>query len=1074
MLTPLSQPISRLAASALAWITIDLIAVAVSAMIAGAAWLHYLTRASDRIALFGALFAGVFSFELVHALQVNLLDTTRGHANGSYWFGAARTLAGMVLIAAALPERWFRALSPPAVLLIGLLAWLLLLTLILLAPAESTGRAAPIPTPGSMLLIALYLSAAALHAAWLLRPAPSGHAYLVAAGVVLAFGEAAIATAPADPGVGELLGHAFRVIGALFLIRALLLEIPRTRLRLPGVVAGDPAAGPEQLPDLLAEIDRSTRILHLQANPPDVLTGAAHALRGRRLDEILPDEAVDTCRAALAQVERSGIPQRASIEVGLPAGRRRIEVSVSRRTPQAGGEPTFTLLARSDGRPSTPAATDAGSAPSRLNAALLELHRQSASASENELLVSAASMAEQLTRSPIARLFRIGADGRLTPCTAQTGTGDTTVAQPIELARAGVWADGLRQQRPIVSNQPAPEPEAGSDPLGQLMRWISLPVSDDDEARLLLVVGNRDTAYCDRDVLALQVLANAAWSAVKRKRQDGRLRLLSIGVDQSPNPILITDARSRIEYVNAAFEAVTGYTREEVIGQNPSILASGQTPESTYRDMWQTLSTGQPWRGELINQRKNGQRFLEQALIYPVRAADGQVTHYLAHIRDITERREIESRVDRLTRFDQLTGLPNRTAIEETLEHLLSAPDPRLAVLWINLDNFKLVNESLGRDVGNLFLLETANRLRVELDENALLGRQSGDSFLVALPRASQSDSALCAHRLMDIIQTPTRVGRRELAVTASVGAALAPDDADNVDRLLRYAEAAMYDAKREGRNNLRFYSRRLQSVSERTLRLISGIGPALQRGEMRMVYQPQMNLADGRLIGAEALIRWRHAELGDIPPSEFIPLAEQGGLINTLGGWVIDAVTHQARAWRDAGLDVPVLAINLSASQVTQHDLIDRLNNAVDHAGIAPQCLELELTEAAALKDPTLAEQTIGALSENGFSLAIDDFGSGYSSMNYLKRFAVNCLKIDAAFIQDLESSQDDRAIVRAIIQLAHSLGMRTVAEGVERGAQVEFLREQGCDAIQGYWFARPLEVEAFETFCRNHDAPD
>jgi diguanylate cyclase (GGDEF)-like protein/PAS domain S-box-containing protein len=926
-----------------------------------------------------------------------------------------------------------------------------------------------------VLVIALFLVATSLHVAWLKKPAPRRHADLVAAGLVLACGEISIALAPGSFGAGDLLGQGLRVLGALFLVRALLDEMSAARSNASTAPQRDGVpAGHGPLPTVLAEIDRTTRILHLQANPADLLGGAAGSLRGRRLEEVLPDAAAASCRRALEHADRSGVPQQFSVELALPDGPEWIEMSIARRPSSEGQDPTFTLLARSRAQRLDSVPEAEAASPSRLNAALLELEKQSATKREDELIASAAAMAEQLTRSRFSRILVVEPDGRLS--LHPQGVSDQADAPAaIDLETAGAWADGLRKRRPVLVDLADPAPEADSDlDFDRLSRWIGVPAIEEDRGRLLIVVGDRTTPYSDRDVLAIQVLANTTWAAIKRKRQERQLRLLSFGVDQSPNPILITDAHSRIQYVNAAFQKVTGYSLDDVLGKNPSILSAGQTPASTYREMWQTLATGRPWQGELINRRKNGHRFLEQALIYPVRDDRGTVTHYLAHIRDLTERREIESRVDRLTRFDQLTGLPNQTAVEEALAKLLAVPEAQVSVLWINLDNFKLVNESLGREIGNLFLLETANRVRAKLTADAILARQSGDNFVVVLPRSCQDRAALEAARLMAAIHEPTPFDQEEVAVTASIGAALSPNDAQDAERLLRFAEAAMYAAKREGRNTVRFYSSQLQSGSERTLKLISGIAPALQRGEMRMVYQPQMRLNDGRLIGAEALIRWQHPELGTIPPSEFIPLAEQGGLVKLIDAWVIDTVVRQLQQWRAAGIDLPVVAINLSASQLGQPDLVDRLRTATESAGVLPEQLELEVTEAAAMKDPEQAGETIRALRTHGFRLSIDDFGSGYSSMNYLKRFTVQCLKIDAAFIQELEESKNDRAIVRAIIQMAHSLGMQTLAEGVERATQVDFLREQGCDAIQGYWFARPLEVEAFETFCRSHLRPD
>lgn len=555
----------------------------------------------------------------------------------------------------------------------------------------------------------------------------------------------------------------------------------------------------------------------------------------------------------------------------------------------------------------------------------------------------------------------------------------------------------------------------------------------------------------------------------QRHESEQMLRKFSLAVAQSPVSIMILDAAYRIEYVNEAYSRLSGYTNQELLGRSPVDLWSPRMPESTVLGMTAQVARGEPWQGELVSIGKTGQEFTESVLVYPVRNADGEITNYLSLKENITEKKQAAARIQQLSHYDQLTGLPNRTLLHEHFQYA-SRQFRALAVLWVDLDRFKDVNDSLGHQAGDALLQEMAHRLRTALRAQDVLSRLSGDDFLAILPGAGQQEAARGAQALLDAVALPLRLDGQEIFVTASVGIALYPADAGELDVLLKHAETAMYRVKSDGRNGSCFFTPEMQARSARLIALGHALKQAQQRGELRLVYQPQLRLSEHRIFGAEALLRWDSPQWGAVSPAEFIPVAESSGLIVSIGDWVLRTALRQIRIWLDRGLSDLVVAVNLSAVQFDQPDLPDRISRLLDEAGVPPRCLELELTEAAAMKTPETAAQKIQDLHQRGIRLAIDDFGTGYSSLSYLKRFKIHKLKIDQSFVRDIDSDLDDQAIASAIIQMARSLSMGTIAEGVETAEQLDFLRASGCDDIQGYHFSRPLEPDAFDHFVQRY----
>ena len=553
------------------------------------------------------------------------------------------------------------------------------------------------------------------------------------------------------------------------------------------------------------------------------------------------------------------------------------------------------------------------------------------------------------------------------------------------------------------------------------------------------------------------------------------MKKLSSAVEQTADSIMITDTEGRIEYINPAFTAMTGYTREDAIGATPKILNSGKQSNQFYARMWKTIRNGEAFMDVLINRRKNNTFYYEEKTITPQVDSYGNITHFISSGKDITERMEAQQRLVHLAHHDALTGMPNRILFLDRLGQALKRSSWRhrkIAVLFLDLDRFKVINDTLGHDVGDALLKQMSDRLNDCTREGDTVARLGGDEFAVLLNDvASTDDIPSVAVKILDALEHPFDVEGRELFVTTSIGISIFPDDGKDCQTLLKKADVAMYHAKSAGRNNFQFYTQEDECKAVERLTLETALRRALERDEFRLNYQPQVNLASGHVGSMEALLRWQHAQLGTIEANRFIPLLEETGMIIPVGEWVIRTACAQEKTRENAGLKPIRVAVNISIAQFHQRDFVSMVKAILDETGLAPDLLELEITESLVINNIHETAAVLNKLHDLGVQLSIDDFGTGYSSMSYLRKLPFDTLKIDQSFIRYVPENADDAAIASAIITLAHTMDLSVIAEGVETAEQLKFLCNQGCDAIQGFLCSPPLPIEALNQIVFEND---
>ncbi|GAB6067585.1 hypothetical protein JCM13664_09030 [Methylothermus subterraneus] len=635
-------------------------------------------------------------------------------------------------------------------------------------------------------------------------------------------------------------------------------------------------------------------------------------------------------------------------------------------------------------------------------------------------------------------------------CGTAAATGQTVIVEDVE--RHPYWAPYLEIVRKV----------------GFRACW-SLPFTDSRGQVLgtFAVYYDRPRRPSREELALIEEFAKLTALAMERQAAESHLRLAEAVFNYASEGILITDLEPRILAVNRAFCEITGYTPAEVLGKNPNFLQSGHQDKAFYRAMWKCLlQTGQ-WRGEVWNRRKTGEVYPQLLTISTVRDGAGQPTHYVALMNDLSQLKQSEARLDYLTHYDLLTGLPNRLLLQLNLTQTLERArrqNQRVAALVLDLDRFNLINDSLDHAAGDELLIALTERLKRRLRGEDLLGRLAGDEFLlIAENLPSPEAAARIAEHLLDALAQPFVVAGEPLYLSASVGIGLYPEDSASAAELIQHAEAAMREAKLNERGGYRFYTPALSASARRRLTLEARLHQALENRQFILHYQPLIELHTGCVIGCEALVRWQDPQEGLIPPDQFIPLAEASGLILPLGEWVLTAACTAARSWIEAGLGFRGVAVNLSARQFYQPGLPETIAKILAQTGLPPACLKLEITESMMMAEGKEAIARLHALKALGVRLSLDDFGTGYSSLAYLRTFPLDEVKIDRSFVADLPHETKALKLIAAIIQIGRALGLKVVAEGVETAAQHEVLLQHGCHAAQGYFYSRPLPEDEF-----------
>jgi diguanylate cyclase (GGDEF)-like protein/PAS domain S-box-containing protein len=627
------------------------------------------------------------------------------------------------------------------------------------------------------------------------------------------------------------------------------------------------------------------------------------------------------------------------------------------------------------------------------------------------------------------------------------------------------WLPECRDGRSVGGHTAdLPQPERGIMEAQSIQSVLLVPVLFNEKFWGFLgfdsVRSARDWTATEDSVL--RIIGAALATAVERQRIDEKLRQSAKVFESTRDGVVITDLEGRIVQVNAAFSAISGYSAEEALGQTPRLLRSGRQDRAFFADLWDGVRRLGYWQGEVWNRRRNGEIYPQWLSISTVSDDRGQPSHYVGVGTDITQLKRSEQQLQHLAHHDPLTGLPNRLLGQSRLEHALQRckrHGGQLGVVFLDLDGFKHINDSLGHPIGDSVLTDIARRLQLRLRSEDTLARLGGDEFLLVLEDlGTPADAADIARKLLDALQLPLALDGRELFVTASIGIAMYPDDGSNWSELIRNADTAMYQAKAAGRDQFCFYTADMNANALAQLELEAALRQGLSQQRFELHYQPKVELDSGRTVGFEALLRMRDARGELLPPNSFIPLAERSGLIVPIGAWVLEAACREARRWHDDGHVEMTIAVNVSTCQFRSPEFAQHVRRALELSGLPGQALELELTESVLMDNPEHTVERLLALKRSGVRLSLDDFGTGYSSLGYLARLPIDALKIDRSFVDGLGRDAHAIDIVHSIIGLARRMRLRAVAEGVETEAQMISLRDYGCDEIQGYLLSRPL----------------
>jgi len=845
------------------------------------------------------------------------------------------------------------------------------------------------------------------------------------------------------------------------------------------------------MPDLMFEVDLQGRYLKVHAGRQVGLVRPPEELLGKTVGDVMPALAAQQCMAAIREAEQHGSSLGLQVQLQLADGPHWFELSVSKKQSRDGAAATFLVLSRDI------------SLRRRSEQKVERLSRLYAALSQcNQAIVRCQNKTELfgiICRDAVnfggMRLAWIGepdAAGKSVVPVAWFGDGADYVKgvgvslDPSNPASHGPVGVSMREDRPCwiqdFQHDPSTQPwharaqtygwaAVASLPLkqkgqvvGALAVYADVPDAFDEPAQALLTEMTMDISYAlDRmqDARDNEIVQKNLLESEERYRKAFRTSPDSVNINRLSDGMYLD--------VNEGFERLTGWTYAESVGKTSLELNIWRDPADRQQLVDLLRKDGRCSNLEAEFVTKDG-GVIKGLMSASVVSFNG-VPCILSITRDVSEMRRAHARIQHLAHFDQLTGLPNRALVREhfdLMRNLAKRGHEQLAVMFLDLDHFKTVNDTLGHSVGDLLLVEVSKRLTAVLRAQDSLSRMGGDEFILLLPAVDAEGAAQVASKLIAALAPPYLVEGAELVATASIGIAMYPQDGHDFETLAKNADTAMYRVKQASRNGFCFFTQEMQAQSERTLNLVGAMRHALDRGEFVLHYQPQVSLMDGRVVGAEALVRWHSADFGPLSPAEFIPIAEDSGQILEIGEWVMRTAVRQAKLWQMQGLPAMTMAVNLSAVQFRHPNLFDMVTKLLAEAELPPQYLEIELTEATAMDNPMAAIALMNRLHALGVRMSIDDFGTGYSSLSYLKKFRVAKLKIDQSFVRDINSDPDDKAIVAAVIHLASSMGLHTIAEGVETADQLAYLRLQGCDEVQGFYFSKPVPADQFEVLLR------
>ena len=786
----------------------------------------------------------------------------------------------------------------------------------------------------------------------------------------------------------------------------------------------------DAIPDLLFEVDTEGRYYRYHAPHSGLLIASHEPFLGKKLTDILPSDAADVCLSALQEAQQKGRSIGKQFKLSRPEGDFWFELSVSVKHMESVQEPHFIVLSRD--------ITERKNIKETLKASEELFRNLFTQAPVGIAVIDSLTGHIYTANQKYADIAGLSIDN-LQHITWMQMTHPDDIQADLEymaLMNAGK-INGFSMEKRYIN------------PDGTIV-WINITVAP-------MHLHNKDNP---RHLCIVEDITN-------RKQAEMELRIAAIAFE-SQEAMVITDAHNIILRINAAFAKTTGYTAKELIGRKMNLLKSGRHDNDFYQAMWEEINCNGSWKGEIWDRRKNGEIYPKWLTITAVIGSDGKVSHYVGTHTDITERKATEEYINRLAFYDSLTELPNRRLLQERLKHgieLNNQTGSLMAVLMMDLDKFKSVNDNLGHTAGDELLLQVAERIRAQLREVDMVARWGGDEFVILMEDVGHYEYvAHVADAIIHALSQPfTLYENHDTYIGASIGIALHPQHGNSVETLMDNADTALYHAKDSGRSCFAYFSEELTQKARERIALESRLRQAIEQQELCVFFQPQIDINSGHIVGAEALVRWLDPIKGYIMPSEFIPLAEETGLIIPMGEWVLRETCRLGRQWLNAGLPAITLAVNVSPHQFRGGDINALVTQVLHDTGFPVGYLELEITESGLMDNQQHAMSILNNLHEQGVHLAIDDFGTGYSSLAYLKYFPLDVLKIDKTFIDDIPFLQGDMAITSTIIAMAHHLGFKVLAEGVETQEQLAFLKEQGCDSYQGYLYSKPLSTNDF-----------